>query len=75
LLESSSEDETSEPEEEMNDYEKLKAEMQENLMSKEEMSKFLEESAMFKGFTKTMRDKLQKSLDLETCFYGEPLVF
>lgn len=49
--------------------------MQENIMSKEAVSEFIAESAMFKYFTKNLRDKLQKSLDLETCFYGEPLIF
>jgi hypothetical protein len=38
--------------------------MQESLMSKEAVSEFIAASAMFKHFTKNMRDKLQKSLDL-----------
>ena len=49
--------------------------MQEKFMPKEQIAEFIQESHLFKQFTKNMRDKLQKTFELETCNYGEPLIF
>ena len=61
--------------EEMQNFIKIRDEIQEKIMPFKTISDFIGKSYLFKNYTKMIRDKIQRSFDLEYCFYGETLIF